>query len=410
MFRAERLKGSVTIAIALLLWAGMAVGIYEATTGGGSPGRLVSGKAIGKRGPLGFNHSYPPNPVDVERPKVTGRAPEAPKADVVSKRATISSFQRLAAFLPRGVVIRRGASWLIARPVAVEKQARLLITGPGRLDIGPGAFLLAGRGGVIVFRNLTVTGVDGRGEALSTPRGDRGFLAARRGGRLWLDHVVVSSLGHSAVQAYGISFQEPAAGSGVVDSTITNNYFGIYTTHAVAVQILRNRVSNSWVYGIDPHTASSNLLIEGNQVSGSGVHGIVLADRVTSSRVLGNVVTGSKDHGIVVFDRSDHNVVQSNTVSQTFDGIVVQDSSSNRIADNVVGPVARFGIRVAGQSDGNAITQNTVSNALVGAFLYAGASGNSLLDNTFSSDSENVRVRPDAPGNEVRPIPPRSEL
>ncbi len=324
---------------------------------------------------------------------------------------TISSFARLASRLPAGVLRSVTAdTWLLTRPVALAKSAELVLQGPSTLELAPGAFLLANRGGTVSLRGITIEGVDARAQALAAPVGGRGFLAATEGGRLWLDRDVITNLGYLGVLSYGITFDTPAPGSGVSNSTITGNYFGIYTTHAVGLKVLDNHVLNSIVYGIDPHTASSGIVIQGNVVTGSGVHGIVLADRVTDSSVLNNVVSGSNDHGIVLFDHSDNNLVQGNTISQTFDGIVMQDSSGNRVSENLIGPVGRFGIRLSGQSDNNTITANSVSHALVGAYAYAGPTGNRLLDNHFSDDAEYVRIRSDAPGNVVQPSPPRSEL
>lgn len=400
------MKSRVSIVVALLLWAGLAFAIDRVISNRGPAAPSKSTKTA----EAGFNHAYPPDPVGVERPKVTGRAPEAPRSNVLSRNLTISSFDRLASLLPRGVLSRRGDAWLLSQPIELKKPARLVVTGPGTLDIGPRSFLLVGEGGVVVLKELTITGVDASGLPLEAPRSDRGFLATADGGRLWLERDVISFLGHSGVQAYGISLAKPGPGSGVLDSTITGNYFGIYTTHAVGVKIVDNRVTNSWIYGIDPHTVSSNILIQNNHVDGSGVHGIVLADRVTGSTVIGNVVTGSKDHGIVVFDGSNRNDVQGNTVSQTFDGIVLQDSSGNRVLNNVIGPVSRFAVRISGASNDNSIDQNTLGSALVGAYVYGGPTGNRLVDNRFVSDGEYVRVRADAPGNVVQPIPPRSEL
>jgi len=396
---------------ALLLWGGLVFGLHQAIWSRQASVHKPSPKGSGGVEARGFSHYYPPDPAEVERPKVTGGAPRAPKADVISARVTISSFDRLAALLPHGVLVHLGGSaWLVTRPVAIDGPTRLIVTGPAALDLAPRSFLLVGDGGVASLTGVTITGVDANLQPLRSPQGDRGFVSATDEGRLWLDQDVISSLGHGGVQAYGISLEKPGPGSGVVNSSITNNYFGIYTAHAVGVKITGNRVMDSWVYGIDPHTESSDISIQDNYVAGSGVHGIVLAARVIRSSVVGNVVTGSKDHGIVVFDRSDGNVVQGNTITGSFDGIVIQDSSDNKVSGNMVRPVARFGIRVSGRSRGNTLSGNTISGALVGAYLYEGPTGNRLLNNKFIADAEWVRVRSDAPGNVVQPIPARSEL
>ena len=225
-----------------------------------------------------------------------------------------------------------------------------------------------------------------------------------------LDHVHVSSLGHLGVLAYGISFHKPLPGSGVIDSVITANYIGVYTSHAKGVHILRDRFLHSKIYGIDPHTASSNLTIEANQVLDSGLHGIILADRVTGSRVIGNVVQGSRDHGIVLFDHSDGNLVANNQILNAFDGIVVTDSSNNRIVHNIVDSPRRFGLRMSGVSNRNVVEDNSFLASMVGAYVYAGPTGNAFLHNRFEGNYEDIRVRSDASGNRVFPVPLRREL
>ena len=101
----------------------------------------------------------------------------------------------------------------------------------------------------------------------------------------------------------------------------------------------------------------------------------------------------------MLFDRSNDNLVQRNRVSHTFDGMVVLDSSSNLISDNVFDPVSRFGLRLSGRSQANIIERNTFGGALLGAYVYGGASGNSLLDNRFLANREDLRIRADAPQN-----------
>jgi len=317
----------------------------------------------------------------------------------------------LAVLLPKGVLqLQTGQTWKLTRPVAISASATLRIDRPGELVIGPGAYLEATAGGTIDLRNLTIEAVDPSGRPAAAPSPDRGFLLALRGGRLWLENDHVSNLGHLAVLSYGISFWSSSPGSGVVGCTIEGNFIGVYTSHASGVRITQNRISHSLVYGIDPHSRSSRILIQGNDVSSSGIHGIILADRVTDSRVVDNLVQGDRVHGIVIFAESDRNLVQGNRVADGFDGIVVTDSSFNLISGNTVQKARRFGLRISGTSQGNVAEGNTVSGSMVGAYIYGGASANFVLGNDFVADEENVRVRADAPRNVVSPIPPRSEV
>lgn len=359
--------------------------------------------------PTSFSHHYPPDRATVERPKVHGKAPLATRADTLSHFVRVDSLAALARQLPHGVLVRTASgAWLLRRGVSVDRGAALTLRG-GALELGPGVFLQARTGGTLSLSGMTITGVDAAGRPLTTPAPSRGFLVGRDGGRLVLAGDRISDLGHLGVVSYGISLRRPAAGSRVVDCTIDRNYFGVYMSHADNVVVARNRVVRSSVYGIDPYGHSRRISIVDNYVAASGLHGIVLADRVTHTRVAGNTIVDPRGHGIVVYRGSTHNVLTANTIRGAFDGIVLTDAPDNTITGNAVGPVVRFGLRISGASAGNVVTRNTFSGALLGAYLYGGATGNRLLDNTFSGNRENVRVRSDAPHNSVSPAPSLSE-
>jgi parallel beta-helix repeat protein/putative cofactor-binding repeat protein len=369
-------------------------------TGGHPPGAVRT-----------FSHSYPTDPFASERQRVVGPDPVAPPRTTISSHLTITSLGSLAAALPRGTMVRQGkGDWMLSRPTAISNNAELTVTGPATLRIGPGAFLAAGQGGTILFRDLHVVGVDATGHPKPKPVRGRGFLVATVGGQLRLEHDRVVDLGFPGTLAYGVSFRRPRPGSGIFDSVVSGNYFGVYTSEARGVAVIGNRFAHSAIYGIDPHTFSRHVVIRNNVVVSSGVHGIILAQGVHDSVVSGNIVRGAGLHGIVLYDHSNGNRITNNRVNGTFDGIVVEDSSNNRILRDVVAGARRFALRMSGAAMSNLISLDTLSGALVGAYIYAGPTGNRLLDNLFAGDGEDIRIRLDAPGNVVSPAPTNSEL
>ena len=342
---------------------------------------------------------------------MVGPEPVAPPRTTISSHLVISSLGGLAGALPRGTMVRlRRGDWMLTRPAAISGHAELRVAGPATLRIGPDAFLAVGHGGTIVLRDIHVVGVDAAGHPKPRPVGGRGFLVATVGGRLRLEHDHLVDLGFPGNLAYGVSFRRSLPGSGVFDSIVSGNYFGVYTSAASDVAVIGSRFTHSTIYGIDPHTFSSHVVIRNNVVVSSGVHGIILAQGVHDSVVHGNVVRGAGLHGIVLYDHSDRNRITDNRVSGTFDGIVVADSSSNRILRNVVTGATRFALRVSGAATSNLISLDTLSGALVGAYVYAGPTGNQFLDNLFAGDREDVQIRLDAPGNVVSPVTTNSEL
>ncbi len=356
-----------------------------------------------------FSHIYPPDPAGVERPAVSGFPPPVASGDIV-RAAPMTSFAQLGHLVSKDTLRQLGHdTWLLSRPIAVAAGASLTAVGPGSLEIGPHAYLETSSGGAVTIRNFPISPVDDRGRPATAATPGRGFLVANRG-QLVLSGDSISSLGELAPLSYGVSLEAPTAGSLIEDCAIDGGYIGVYLTHAAGVQILRNRVTNSLVYGIDPHTGSSSITIEGNDVQGSGVHGIVLAQGVHGTQVVNNVVSAARDHGIVLFGHADGNVVAGNRVEASFDGIVVTDSSNNQISANTLDGNRRFGLRLSGASVGNSIRGNLFAHELLGVYLYGGSTGNLLAENRFVGNYEDARIRTDAPGNRLWPVPAKSEI
>jgi parallel beta-helix repeat protein len=394
----------IGLLLSLALWAGIATVAFVAVHAQKPPGPPRSRPEV-------FSHLYPPDPVPFERPPVGTVSPTVPAADRVTGPAVLGSLAALAARLPPGTLTAGpGGSWTLRQPVELKLGAVLDLTGPESLELAPGAFLVAEGDASVQLSGMTVTAVgpDGRPASRPTPR--RGFLLARSGARLVLRDDRILDLGHLADQAYGLTLDAAAADSQVAGCSIQGGYFGVYLARMHGGLVTRNTIVHSTVYGIDPHTWNSGLVITHNTVRHSGVHGIVLADHTARTTLADNLISGAGDHGIVVYAFSDHNRIIGNRVSETFDGIVVADSSHNLLRANLVDGVTRFGLRMEGLSYGNAVLANTFEHAIVGAYVYRGPAGNRLVGNRFRADYEYLRIRPDAPRNLVLPVPPRSEL
>jgi parallel beta-helix repeat protein len=362
-----------------------------------------------------FDHSYPADPV-VNKPTFPLPAPPQPKQASVVQGALMGSFGELSRHLPRGVLTPfPQGGWILRKPVALSDGAKLVVSHATTLRIAPGAFLLTNEGAKTVLMHLNIVGVDASGSPATAVTPDRGFITQDERGVMVLRDDTLSYLGHYGSLAYGVSFSKAGHRSRVVDCRITHDYIGLYATESRGVVFSGNSISRSTLYGIDPHTRSSELLIENNTVTDSGLHGIILAQNVSRSRVIGNTIDGAVQHGIVLYDHSDADLVSGNHISNTFDGIVLQGSSANTIVGNTVTGVQRFAVRVGGTSSGLVSTANTIqsdllSNGLVGIYVYQGSTGNRFLSNRFVGLRENVRIRTDAPHNSVSPSPPDSEL
>ncbi len=85
----------------------------------------------------------------------------------------------------------------------------------------------------------------------------RGFLLARDGGRMSIARSQVRYLGHGEVESYGLSWRWTAPAA-ITNSVVSHNYFGLYTFEVDDRVVPDNEVHDSVLYGIDPHTGSTN--------------------------------------------------------------------------------------------------------------------------------------------------------
>lgn len=396
------------IAVSMLLWIGLAVGVYGFARAHSHSAAASRTAALASH--ASFSHVYPPDPVGYERPAVGTTSPIVAAANRVQTGHTLTSVVQLAMALPRGALRQtRPGTWLLTQPVELPAATALVLQGPLVLDFGPGSFIVAEQGGRLDFTGVTVSGVTAAGAPALSPAPSRGFIDARDGAIATMQNDTFSYLGHLGDQSYGLTLNGIRPPT-ISHCTFSHDYFGLYLARLAGGSIVDNNVVDSVIYGIDPHTNDTNLLISGNHISGSGVHGIILADHASHNRVVYNTITTSRDHGLLVYQYSDNNVIEHNHITSTFDGIVVQDSSGNHISDNTVSAVTRFALRISGLSSHNVFVHNALSGAMVGVYVYQGPAYNSIVGTIFTHDYENVRIRSDATAITVTPRPARSEL
>lgn len=358
------------------------------------------------RSPTKFSHVYPAEPAGYERPAVGSDTPVVDAAHRIGHGVQLTSLDQLSQLLPPHSLSRIGRNrWLVEVPIELQNGAALSVTAPTGIEFAQGAALVVESHATLALRHVHVAARWSGGR-----RGTAGYIVARSGSILRLVDDSFEGLGHLGPQAYGITFDQASPRSVLSGCTIRNDYFGLYLAKMHGAAVTGNHISASTVYGIDPHTDNTNLLIAHNVVTDSGVHGIILAANTSHSTVRANTVSGAADHGIVLYQHSDDNTIVGNTIENSFDGVVVSDSSNNTLADNVVRHVHRFGFRVTGRADENVLRSDSVDHAIVGVYVYAGPSANKLINMSFRATYEYVRIRSDAPANTVTPRPARSEL
>lgn len=402
-------RSVTTTFVTVLLWLALATALFGFFFARHHGVRSANGAS--NRVTTTFNHVYPPDPVSFERPAVGTNSPFVNLPNRVHSGVQLTSISAFASALQPGTLYQlANGHWLLNRPVQFGSGTSLILHGPLHIDLMPGSFLLAEHGATVSLTGVTLTGVAKTKLPDTSSSDQRGFIDARSGATLLLTSDSLSYLGYLGDQTYGVTMDGASSKSAIVNCTMNADYFGVYIGKMKGALVTGNSVANSVIYGIDPHTHDRNLVISHNVVTNSGVHGIVVADFVSHSQVVYNTVVGSHDHGIVIYQFSNDNVIEHNVVSKSFDGVVVSNSSNNVIKFNLIEHNNRFAMRLDGQSSGNEVSHNSLRAALVGIYIYRGASRNQVIANTFHGMYENVRVRSDAPLNIVRPDPGRSEL
>ncbi|GAA4467300.1 right-handed parallel beta-helix repeat-containing protein [Phytohabitans houttuyneae] len=254
----------------------------------------------------------------------------------------------------------------------------------------------------------------------------------------------IAYLGYNAAESYGITYKSrPCARTAPdlcarvkvtgsqVGSHFHHNYMGTYTWGARDVSFLRNRYERNVSYGLDPHDASSNLVIEGNTFAYNGNHGVICSQRCDRLRIVDNDshdngrrpwlgAAGDSDvagqvHGIMIHRGVTNTVISGNRVwnHPNGAGIAIFDSAGNTVTGNEVDD-NMVGVRLSVGSAHNTISDNVIRDSgKYGIFLFRGTdlpaystssgrpTGNLFQDNTIQGAGASLVKFTDADGNRV---------
>lgn len=303
----------------------------------------------------------------------------------------------LAAALDRPVALDELApgEWLLSANLRIEEDASLTIAAPDaqylKLHSDDERFVwIKAYGGQLSFSDVCVTSWDPTRNTVDREHADgRSFVLVRGGGTLLVRDAELSYLGYDAHESYGVAVRLAGSSAEISGSRLDNNYYGFYSYEASGLVIRNNEVSNSVLYGIDPHTESHQLTIENNIARHNGKHGIILAERCRDSVVRGNIAYANQLHGIVLYQGSDNNLVEANIAyANGRQGININDASDNIVRDNLVFHNADAGIGVGQDARDNLIADNRVhANQGDGITIYSDASDTVLRNNTVDANA-----------------------
>jgi parallel beta-helix repeat protein len=257
--------------------------------------------------------------------------------------------------------------WELRADIAIVNGASLKIAAPEvkwlKLISENGKFAsLKPTGGGLDITGTCVTSWDVAANAADTKLDDgRGYLLARDGAQMNIDHAELRYLGNGTVESYGLSWRTEGTTGKVTNSAISNNYFGVYSYEVGGLVISDNQIHDNQLYGIDPHTGSHNLTIERNVVHDNGKHGIILAEDCVDSVIRDNTVYRNNHHGIVLYLRSDRNTIEGNdSFANAAQGININESHDSVIRNNRIYDNNESGIGVTQTAENNLVENNQV--------------------------------------------------
>lgn len=240
--------------------------------------------------------------------------------------------------------------------------------------------------------------------ATTDPEGRRfrPWIAGLEANRTVVRRSRLAHLGYNSNSTQGLAFtnaeRDPPAGlpaADIVENRIEDLWFGFFTWNAEGVNVLRNTVDRSHIYGLDPHDATRDMLIAENFIENTrDSHGIVMSREIYDTVVVDN---RSIDNGGAGFflEKNSWNVTfaRNESFDNGTDGFVVYESRDVRIVDNHVAGNGRAGIRVRASAE-IAIEDNIVHhNAGPGIFVYDWSHSSMPLDSEDALYKQPVSVK-----------------
>jgi parallel beta-helix repeat protein len=284
--------------------------------------------------------------------------------------------------------------WLLGADLAVLPGTSVQIAAPTTRWLkllsttGRYASVKAFGGGIDVSGACITSWDPAKGTVDTDPADARGFLLARDGAQMTIDHAEIRYLGHGEVESYGLSWRTEGTTGKITDSLVSHNYFGLYSYQVGGLVVAGNEIHDNVLYGIDPHTGSHNLTIERNIVHDNGKHGIILAEDCVDSVIRDNTVYRNNHHGIVIYLRSNRNTIEGNdSFDNAAQGINLNESNNNVIRNNRVYDNNESGIGITQTSQNNLVENNqSRGNKQDGIRVVSEAALTTLRTNTLGEN------------------------
>lgn len=298
-------------------------------------------------------------------------------------------------------------------------------TGEGSYDYKSFVWLRA-QNGTILIDGVKVTSWDSaKNEYDTNVANGRSYLLAKGDARMNIANGELSYLGSADGESYGVSWRDTNSDQQpdvlrtrvtgeVTNSTLSYNYYGIYTFQASNMVFRGNRFHHNLSYGFDPHDFTNHVLVENNESFENGNHGFIISRGCNNFVFRGNTSYNNRyrigederrAHGFMIDPGSPSsqylqvpsfdNLYENNQAyGNDGYGMRVLGSNTNTIQNNVFRNNLQ-GVTIEQGSTGNTLTHNMISdNGLYGVFLFGGADSNAIEGNTITrSGSHGIYIK-----------------
>lgn len=279
-------------------------------------------------------------------------------------------------------MIQEGSSGQIVLKVAlIARHIKLTVGSPLVSEVrmvDTGSVFIGAEGGSLTFDTVTVRTIPS-----DDPSAEwyQPFVMATDKATMDTRGSTFTGLGWDSNASYGVSWVEGSTGS-VTDSIFEKSFIGVYTSEAVGMAFRNSTFRNNALYGLDPHTHSTNLTIDNVLAEGNRAHGIIFSEYVTASSITNSTSRNNGENGIMMDEFSTGNVIKHNTITgNTGDGLVTARSADNKFVGNTV-TGNRVGIRLDPKDTATtAVLTNRVANNGVASEHALLNSSNESLNN-----------------------------
>lgn len=250
---------------------------------------------------------------------------------------------------------------LVLKTALITKYVTLSIGTPyvsevRMLDM-PSVFI-GTHGGRLDFDSVTVTSTptDAQGSDYFQPS-----VMATDGATLNARNSHFTHLGWDWNISYGVSWSTNSKGT-VVGSSFEHNFIGAYTFGSHGLTFQDSAFRHNKLYGLDPHTHSTGLVIDNVLAENNGAHGIIFSDYVSDSVIMNSTSRNNGENGIMMDKHSSGNRIENNTVTgNTGDGLVTAASPRNTFTGNQI-TGNRVGVRLSqGDATHTTLTSNQIT-------------------------------------------------